>query len=91
MNDDLDETGGTKEPVSSGIDKLYPDDCGRDKDKGTGLLCFPDGELCKNSKSNGEASKMSCDWRVALNSLCGILKGFVGGKVLQCLIDTKDI
>ena len=51
MNGDFDETGGTKEPVSTGIDKLYPDDCGRDKDKGTGLLCFPDGELCKNSKS----------------------------------------
>ena len=59
MNGDLDETGGTKEPLSTGIDKLYPDDCGRDKDKGTGLLCFPDGELCKNSKNHGEASKMS--------------------------------
>ena len=59
MNGDFDETGGTKEPVSTGIDKLYPDDCGRDKDKGTGLLCFPDGELCKNSKNDGEASKTS--------------------------------
>ena len=55
MNGDLDETGGTKEPLSTGIDKLYPDDCGRDKDKGTGLLCFPDGELCKNSKNDGQA------------------------------------
>jgi len=51
VNGDFDETGGTKEPVSTGIDKLYPDDCGRDKDKGTGLLCFPDGELCKNRVS----------------------------------------
>ena len=40
---------GTKEPQSTGIDKLYPDDCGRD-DKNKGLLCFPDGELCKNRK-----------------------------------------
>ena len=47
--------------MSTGVDKLYPTDCGRDKDKGTGLLCFPDGELCKNSKNNGEASKMPCD------------------------------
>jgi hypothetical protein len=40
---------GTDKPQSTGIDKKYPDDCGRNK-KGKGNLCFPDGELCKNSK-----------------------------------------
>ena len=44
---DLDETGGTKEPQATGIDKTYPDDCGRDPEKKTGLLCFPDGKLCQ--------------------------------------------
>ena len=41
---------GTQSPVSTGNDELYPSDCGRDPDKGTGKLCFPDGTLCKNSK-----------------------------------------
>jgi len=39
--------GGTKEPVSTGNDELYPRDCGRDAKKNTGLLCFPDGKLCE--------------------------------------------
>ena len=43
---------GTQSPQATGIDKLFPDDCGRDVDKGTGKLCFPDGKLCENSKSN---------------------------------------
>lgn len=38
----------TKEPQATGIDKLYPDDCGRD-DKNKGLLCFPDGQVCAES------------------------------------------
>lgn len=38
----------TKEPQANGIDKLYPDDCGRD-DKNKGLLCFPDGQVCAES------------------------------------------
>ena len=41
---------GTKAPQATGIDKLFPDDCGRDEDKGTGKLCFPDGKLCENRK-----------------------------------------
>ena len=41
---------GTQAPVSTGKDKLFPDDCGRDEDKGTGKLCFPDGKLCEESK-----------------------------------------
>ena len=40
---------GTKEPIATGEDKLYPDDCGRGEDK-KGLLCFPDGLLCQNRK-----------------------------------------
>ena len=40
----------TKEPIATGKDALYPDDCGRD-DKNKGLLCFPDGLLCQNSKN----------------------------------------
>lgn len=41
---------GTQTPQATGNDKLFPDDCGRDEDKGTGKLCFPDGLLCQNSK-----------------------------------------
>ena len=44
------ETGGTAKPVATGHDNPFPDDCGRDKEKGTGLLCFPDGKLCQESK-----------------------------------------
>jgi hypothetical protein len=38
---------GTAAPVATGHDPLFPDDCGRDEDKGTGKLCFPDGLLCR--------------------------------------------
>ena len=41
---------GTEAPVATGNDPLFPDDCGRDPDKGTGKLCFPDGLLCKDSE-----------------------------------------
>ena len=41
---------GTQSPQATGIDNLFPDDCGRDTDKGTGKLCFPDGLLCRDSK-----------------------------------------
>ena len=41
---------GTKEPVATGRDALYPEDCGRD-DNNKGLLCFPDGLLCQNRKA----------------------------------------
>ena len=41
---------GTKAPVATGHDPLFPDDCGRDEDEGTGKLCFPDGLLCQNSE-----------------------------------------
>ena len=41
---------GTQSPQATGRDKLFPDDCGRDEDKGTGKLCFPDGKLCEESK-----------------------------------------
>ena len=41
---------GTESPVATGKDPLFPDDCGRDPDKGTGKLCFPDGILCQDRK-----------------------------------------
>ena len=41
---------GTEAPVATGKDPLFPDDCGRDPDKGTGKLCFPDGLLCQDRK-----------------------------------------
>ena len=52
---DLDETGGTKKPVATGIDNPFPDDCGRNE-KGKGNLCFPDGLLCQNRKFVDRAS-----------------------------------
>ena len=42
---------GTQAPQATGRDALFPDDCGRDEDQGTGKLCFPDGKLCEESKS----------------------------------------
>ena len=45
---------GTQAPQATGRDKLFPDDCGRDEDKGTGKLCFPDGKLCEESKFNSQ-------------------------------------
>ena len=41
---------GTQEPVSTGKDEINPSDCGRDTQKGTGKLCFPDGQLCADRK-----------------------------------------
>lgn len=41
---------GTQSPQATGRDELFPRDCGRDEDKGTGKLCFPDGILCQESK-----------------------------------------
>ena len=41
---------GTQSPQATGIDDLFPDDCGRDTDAGTGKLCFPDGLLCRDRK-----------------------------------------
>ena len=40
---------GTESPQATGIDSLYPEDCGRD-DNNKGLLCFPDGLLCQERK-----------------------------------------
>jgi len=42
--------GGTKKPQATGIDKPFPDDCGRHVTQKTGLLCFPDGKLCEDSE-----------------------------------------
>ena len=39
---------GTQSPQATGKDELFPRDCGREVDKGTGKLCFPDGLLCQN-------------------------------------------
>jgi hypothetical protein len=39
---------GTQSPQATGRDELFPRDCGRDTNKGTGNLCFPDGILCQN-------------------------------------------
>ena len=41
---------GTQSPRATGRDEILPSDCGRDVDKGTGKLCFPDGLLCQQRK-----------------------------------------
>ena len=41
---------GTQSPQATGRDELFPRDCGREVNKGTGKLCFPDGLLCQESK-----------------------------------------
>jgi len=48
---------GTVAPVATGVDPLFPADCGRDPDKGTGKLCFPDGLLCQNRVNKGGVQK----------------------------------
>ena len=41
---------GTQRPRATGRDELFPADCGRNVNDGTGKLCFPDGVLCQNSE-----------------------------------------
>ena len=41
---------GTVAPQATGKEELFPSDCGRDPNQGTGKLCFPDGLLCKDSE-----------------------------------------
>ena len=36
--------------IAQGVDKLFPDDCGR-LDNGRGALCFGDAVLCRQRKS----------------------------------------
>jgi len=50
---------GTQSPQATGNDKLFPDDCGRDEDKGTGKLCFPDGLLCQNRVNRGGVQRFN--------------------------------
>jgi len=40
--------GGTQRPKADGVDTLFPDDCGTNPKTGTGKLCFPDGQLCRD-------------------------------------------
>ena len=41
---------GTQSPQATGREELFPSDCGRNPNDGTGKLCFPDGILCQNSE-----------------------------------------
>ena len=41
---------GTPFPQATGVDQIFPADCGRNLRDGTGKLCFPDGILCQLSK-----------------------------------------
>ena len=36
--------------MSDEVGEILPTDCGRDTQKGTGKLCFPDGQLCADRK-----------------------------------------
>ena len=42
------EDDGTARPQATGNEELFPSDCGRNVDSGTGKLCFPDGLLCRD-------------------------------------------
>jgi len=50
---------GTQAPQATGRDALFPDDCGRDEDKGTGKLCFPDGKLCEERVNKGGVQRFN--------------------------------
>ena len=68
-----------QKPVSTGNDELFPTDCGRDPKKGTGKLCFPDGQLCKNSElhkksQNFQAIFYEVSLDVFVNLKCVLLR-----------------
>jgi len=44
---------GTQRPKADGVEELFPSDCGRNTNSGTGKLCFPDGLLCKERVNRG--------------------------------------
>jgi len=44
---------GTQTPQATSNDELFPSDCGRDTNQGTGKLCFPVGQLCAERLTNG--------------------------------------
>jgi len=48
---------GTQRPKADGHEELFPSDCGRNTDTGTGKLCFPDGLLCQNRVNKGGVQK----------------------------------
>merc|ERR1711874_459113 len=48
---------GTQRPKADGQEELFPSDCGRNTDSGTGKLCFPDGLLCQNRVNKGGVQK----------------------------------
>jgi len=48
---------GTQRPKADGKEELFPSDCGRNTDSGTGKLCFPDGLLCQNRVNKGGVQK----------------------------------
>jgi len=50
---------GTQTPQATGRDALFPDDCGRDEDQGTGKLCFPDGKLCEERVNKGGVQRFN--------------------------------
>ena len=50
---------GTESPQATGKDEMFPRDCGRDPEKGTGKLCFPDGLLCQDSKLSTPSQSLS--------------------------------
>merc|ERR1712223_1474456 len=50
---------GTQRPQATGQEELFPSDCGRNVDTGTGKLCFPDGLLCRGRVSKGGVQKFN--------------------------------
>jgi hypothetical protein len=51
-------SSATDKPQESANDEALPTDCGRDPEKGNGLLCFPVGKLCAESKPNYPCTKL---------------------------------
>jgi len=50
---------GTQAPQATGREELFPSDCGRDTNEGTGKLCFPDGLLCKERVNKGGVQRFN--------------------------------
>jgi len=65
---------GTARPQATGNEELFPSDCGRNVDSGTGKLCFPDGLLCRDRVSKGGVQKFNghlywFSWQVTTQTL----------------------
>ena len=62
---------GTQAPQATGKEELFPTDCGRNTDSGTGKLCFPDGLLCRDREYTHVLARAIETWAWWQVAVCG--------------------